>query len=179
MAERDAVSPVNRPTPNRGGRPSSLTPRVRKVIIAAIDKGASYRLAALAAGVSPDALGNWRRLGAEGDARYAGFVRDLGKAEAKAAERWLAQINAAAARGTWTAAAWLLERRHRDEYAQRTEHPGPDGGAIPLPPRLSVQERNARLEAFLGNAISRRAAALAAAQTPGLNGSPNGNGAPS
>src|SRR5690242_15608969 len=101
MAERDDVSPVDRPTPGtRGGRPSKLTLRVERTILAAIEKGCSFRLSAMAAGISPDALHSWRKLGAAGHPRYIGFVRRLGIAEAKAAQRWLERIDAAAESGS-------------------------------------------------------------------------------
>jgi len=53
------------------------------------------------------------------------------KAEAEAEQRFLGQV-ASAARTTWQAAAWWLERRRPAEYRQRSgvEMTGKDGGPI-------------------------------------------------
>ncbi len=41
---------------------------------------------------------------------------------------------------TWTAAAWWLERRHRDEFAlpTRLEHSGPDSKPIQIEERKFI-----------------------------------------
>jgi len=51
----------------------------------------------------------------------------------------------------------------------RQEHSGPNGAPIPM--KLSREERTARIEAILGNAIARRAASTAATNGHNGNGS--------
>lgn len=70
-------------------------------------------------GVSETAFYNWLR---EPDNRVKlALVDGLRKAEAEYKEQLLQTIWKAASNGpqTWTAAAWLLERKYPDEFGQR------------------------------------------------------------
>jgi hypothetical protein len=57
------------------------------------------------------------------------FAEAIKRAEAKCKQRNIALIQKAAIT-TWQAAAWWLERKHRDEFALRTEHTGRNGEAL-------------------------------------------------
>lgn len=74
-----------------------------------------------ALGVSETAWYNWLR---EPDTKVkAALVEGIKKAEAEYKETLLQSIMATATREKnpqWTAAAWLLERKYPDEYAQTT-----------------------------------------------------------
>ena len=61
--------------------------------------------------------------------RKPDFSEAVKRAEARCKERCIKIIQKAAI-STWTAAAWWLERRHRDEYSLRTELTGPGGKAL-------------------------------------------------
>ena len=120
----------------RGGRlPYRLADAGNK-IIEAIRLGATYRLAAQYAGVQIGTIYNWinraekilARLETdedpvieESEVLYVDFFIRLQEAEGKAVVDWLSAIAAAAAEGKWQAAAWMLERRHPQEYGKRTE----------------------------------------------------------
>jgi hypothetical protein len=75
------------------------------------------------------------------------FRDTVERAEAEAESRFLAQIAKAAADGTWTAAAWWLERRRPEAYARRdrteskVELTGKDGGPIRTLSDLPDHER--------------------------------------
>lgn len=106
-------------------------------IIEAVKLGATYRLASQYAGIQIGTLYRWidkaekilTRLESEEDPIieeseiiYVDFLLRLQQAEGKAVVGWLAAIESAAVdQGKWQAAAWLLERRHPQEYGKRTE----------------------------------------------------------
>lgn len=121
-----------------GRPPIELDEARRRRLVAALEAGATFELAARAAGVSAATLKRWRD---DDD--------ELAQAEARGAVRALEVIQAAAAgphAGQWQAAAWLLERRYPDSYGRR-------------PPRV---EDGRELETVIGwlNAAQARAVRL-------------------
>lgn len=101
------------------GRKSKFTPKVREVLMEAVSKGATMSLACKSAGISIHTYTRWMRQGREGKKPYAQFVVDIEKAQGDRAQRWLEQIELAAYRGSWQAAAWLLERTEHESYGKR------------------------------------------------------------
>lgn len=78
--------------------------QVRK-IVDALEDGATYAVAARAAGVSPRTFLRWRN-------RYEDLRERVQRAEAESASDALGVIAEAAEDGDWRAASWLLEQRH-------------------------------------------------------------------
>jgi transposase len=112
-----------------GGRPTKLTPETQKKIVDAIRLGAKYKIAAAYGGISYDAFNEWMVKGEQATSgQYSQFRHAVKEAEGAAAVGWLAKIEKAASEGTWTAAAWKLERIYPDEYAmtQKHRHAGDD-----------------------------------------------------
>ena len=108
------------------GRPSKLTPEVTKRICQAVKLGATYKLAAQAAGVSEKTFCVWMARGREGgpgSAKFVEFLQAIKDSEGEGAETCLAVIRKAALDGIWTAAAWLLERRYPDLYGRVARAP--------------------------------------------------------
>ena len=102
-------------------RKTKLNEPRRKAIIEAIKLGATYEIAAEAAGVSRSTLWNWLRKGEEeSTGNFRTFLDTFKKAEAAAALGALRTIDAACREGDWKAAAYLLERRHN--YKRDTQH---------------------------------------------------------
>lgn len=93
-------------------KPIELDTARRRRLLAALEAGATIKMAAAAAGVSEDTLSRWRKAGPDLEA-------EMLQAEAAGAVRALGVIQSAAASGTWQAAAWLLERRYPGEYGRR------------------------------------------------------------
>lgn len=92
------------------------TPERVEIIRQAIELGTTYRLAAQAAGINESTFKTWKR-------EYPEFEEIVTIAEGKAAMRWLARIEQAAADGVWQAAAWKLERRYPHSYGRKViEH---------------------------------------------------------
>lgn len=109
------------------------------------------------AGISQYAYYDWLKKGerdlAEGkDTIYVKFNNAIKEAEAEAEARNLRMIQTAS-QTTWQAAAWYLERKHKDRWSakQITELTGKDGGAIEIEsPRERLERRIAGLSDRLG-----------------------------
>jgi hypothetical protein len=99
------------------GRFKKLTTEVQKVIVDTLSAGVDRKHAALRSGISERTLLRWLRYGRLKRApEFESFLSAVKKAEADAVSRNVAIISKAAQGGTWTAAAWLLERRHPELY---------------------------------------------------------------
>ena len=100
------------------GRPTKLNAETTERLIEAVRLGATWEIAAAAAGVDVSTVHRWRA--GEGELNRELCDR-LQKSEADGALDALAAIRQAAQGGTWQAAAWLLERRYPAAYGRRTE----------------------------------------------------------
>jgi hypothetical protein len=121
-----------------GRKPIELDEARRARMLAALEAGATLRIAAAAAGVSESTLRRWRDRGGDDE---------LQAAEARGALLALQAIRAAATGphpGTWQAAAWLLERRYPAEYGRQA--PAREGGAELDTVRGWLTESAARLK---------------------------------
>lgn len=104
------------------------TPERIAIIVQAIELGATYKLAAAAAGISDTTFEDWRN-------NKPAFSASIKEAEGRGAIKRLELIERAANEGSWQAAAWKLERRYPDEYGKtvvNNQISGPNGGAIPI-----------------------------------------------
>lgn len=88
--------------------PTKRTPEHRKAILALLESGNTRMTASVAAGVSYDVFRRWAKDEPE-------FLEDVERAEQRAVANNVAIILNAAKR-SWPAAAWWLERRHREDY---------------------------------------------------------------
>jgi glycosylphosphatidylinositol transamidase (GPIT) subunit GPI8 len=97
------------------GRPTKLNDDVTKIICENIELGLSYNLAAQGAGITSETFIKWMKTGEAGDDKaFADFYSSVKKSDTICAKRCLQHIREAGSNGTWTASAWLLERRFRD-----------------------------------------------------------------
>mgnify|MGYP003644599109 FL=1 len=81
-------------------------------LIEGIKLGMTNKLAAQYAGIAISTFYLWREKANAGEPLYMDLMDSLKRAEAQSAAHSLAVIKKAAQDGTWTAAAWMLERRH-------------------------------------------------------------------
>lgn len=93
------------------GRPSKHTPEREARLLEALRAGNTRKDASLYAGIDLHTFARWMN--------NATFATAIEKAEADAVVRNVAQIAKAAQDGTWTAAAWWLERRRPEDYGRR------------------------------------------------------------
>ena len=106
-------------------RPTKRSPEREQAILGALRLGNTRRNAIAYAEIDDNTFYRW--MDADGTFREA-----VVKAESDAEARFLGVIAKAAHEGTWTAAAWWLERRRHEDYRKRegVEITGRDGGPI-------------------------------------------------
>lgn len=104
------------------GRPTKYSPEVVKRITDALRGGNTRRAACAAGSISQDTLAVWLRENPD-------FSDAVEKAEGEAELRNLAVIQDAT-KTTWQAAAWWLERKHKQDWSSRVEQTGADGQPV-------------------------------------------------
>jgi alpha-galactosidase/6-phospho-beta-glucosidase family protein len=97
------------------GRRTKCTKQTIERVAAGLRLGMTHELAAQYGGISHNAFYRYLKLGSQPDAQkcYRDFCEAIKAAEADNAARCLLAIDDAASDGSWQAAAWMLERRHR------------------------------------------------------------------
>jgi hypothetical protein len=100
-----------------------------------IASGSYAEVAARANGVGTTTFYRWMQRGEEEETgKYREFREAVKEAEAKSEVLTVGRIQQAAAGGTWTAAAWYLERKYPDRWGRkdhvRQEISGPGGGPV-------------------------------------------------
>ena len=95
------------------GRKTKLTEQRTKIIIEALRKGATYTIAAAAAGIQPSTLYLWVKTGKTTNKKpYVDFADRVITAEAEGALKALEIIQDTIQTGDVKSAQWLLSRRH-------------------------------------------------------------------
>jgi len=89
-----------------------LNKETKARLVEGIKLGMTNKLAAQYAGISEQCFYQWRDKAKAGNPEHVELFESLKGAEAQSAAHSLAVIKKAAQDGTWTAAAWMLERRH-------------------------------------------------------------------
>jgi hypothetical protein len=97
------------------GRPTKLTDAVTKTITDAIAKGLTYEAAADLAGITRETFNQWMK---DGRPRFKAFSDAVRQANAQARIQLIEKIGKA---DDWRAAAWILERRFREEYGANVQ----------------------------------------------------------
>lgn len=107
------MSDSNEKRTNRG-RKGKYTPDVIKRIVDAVRLGCPYKLAAQYGGISHETFYDWIK-------NKSDFSDQIKNAEAEAVMTRIANIRLAAKNGAWQADAWLLERRHPEEFGRHIQ----------------------------------------------------------
>jgi transposase len=132
--------------PKKVGRPTKITIEIQNEIVRAIRSGNYLETAASYVGLAHSTVRDWVRRGEreasrleeDVDARpiksetpFMEFSVAIKKAQAAAEIRDVIIIGDAA-RGTWQAAAWRLERKYPDRWGKRESHEisGPGGKPV-------------------------------------------------
>ena len=118
------------------GRPSKLTPDVLELLVQMLRAGNYVGVSCHAARISRRTFSDWMKRGrsnAPEDSIYAEFRDRVEQARAEGEVRNVTSI-ASAARESWQAAAWLLERQYPERWGrpsspQRRETADEDSGA--------------------------------------------------
>jgi hypothetical protein len=169
----------------RNGRPTKLTRKLIGEIALIVSAGNTLDKSAEYHGVCKTAAYNWQARGRKEIARLARskrtkpkpkerlhveFAEAIKKARAKAQVRNVAIINEAA-KTTWTAAAWWLERTDRENWGR----PHKQGEGVSQNVMITVEEKRAPVVSLIADPEVR--AAMAIVQQKLLAGG-NGNGKP-
>lgn len=93
-------------------RPSKYTPELVDKLCALVSSGMSVTKAADAVGITTTTYTTWNRDNLEFNAR-------IKRARAEGIASLLSTVVCAAKTGTWTAAAWLLERLEPETYGRQ------------------------------------------------------------
>jgi hypothetical protein len=127
---RGARAPAKR---RRPGRPTKLTPEAIAQLEQLVRAGTTIDVAAAAVGVNRATIYRWLAAGEK--ARKGTYTRQLReaveRARAESESVLVARIGQAAAKGSWQAAAWLLERRFPERWMKPTERPLPEAAPGP------------------------------------------------
>ncbi|HEU0194118.1 MAG TPA: hypothetical protein VFQ71_07955 [Gaiellales bacterium] len=102
------------------GREVTLTAEMTDQLVAMLRAGNYINVACKAAGLPRRTYTEWMRRGRSGapaDALYRSFRKEVEQARAMGEVRHVAAI-ASAARKSWQAAAWLLERQYPDRWGR-------------------------------------------------------------
>lgn len=102
------------------GRPSKISPKIRKDILTMITHYVPYEIASVANGISDRTMYSWLKQGAEDlangiDSEYSQFLQAIKEAEANRI-----MDNAACLHDRedgWQSKAWLLERKHWKHFS--------------------------------------------------------------
>jgi hypothetical protein len=100
------------------GRPLTLTPETADKIVNALKMGNYRSAAAKYAGVEVGTLKLWVTRANKGEQPFLDLLDRMKAAEGEAEASLVATIRRAA-NDTWTAAAWLLERKHAPKWGRR------------------------------------------------------------
>jgi hypothetical protein len=104
------------------GRPTKYSDDVVKRITDALRGGNTRRASCAAGGIDQTTFANWLKDNSD-------FSHAVEKAEGEAELRNLAVIQDAT-KTTWQAAAWWLERKHKQDWSSRVEQTGADGQPV-------------------------------------------------
>jgi transposase len=91
-----------------------------------IRAGATGEVAAQAVGVDPSTFDLWLQKGRNGVQPYRDFSERVARARAESEAGLVARIASVAGKGSWQAAAWLLERRFPERWGKPGETPKPE-----------------------------------------------------
>lgn len=139
-----AVAAIPVEPPKLRGRPSLLTEDLQAMLLSGIEEGLPLKQAAMLAGICYETLNRWRKKGESESAppEFRHFCQALQRSEAVAMQRLVSQVSKAG-NTDWRAAAWILERRHPDEFgkAEKIEHTGKGGNSLITPIDCEVIRR--------------------------------------
>lgn len=106
-------------------RPSKLTAEREHQICNLIRVGNTVETAAEAAGISGATYFNWMEKGLqEKEGTYHDFREAVERARAESEAMLVGRVTTAAAKGSWRAACWLLERQWPERWASLPDRAG-------------------------------------------------------
>jgi len=126
------------------GRPTSLTPETRRIILEALKAGVFISTACQIAGITEKTFYNWVRRGQSedpSDIEFSRFLQSCSKIIAATEISAVASIRAAGKKN-WKAFAWWLSRRHGKRWGAHQEAGGQVQGRPPVPLTVKTTKRD-------------------------------------
>lgn len=112
--------------PNKGGRPSKLTPELQAEVVKLVEAGDAIEVAAGVCGVDQGTLHRWIRRGKTGEEPYGAFASEVARArckfESEMRRRVLEGDGQGVGFGQSKAALEVLSRRVPRRWAARVKH---------------------------------------------------------
>ena len=134
------------------GRNSKYTPEMVDKICFNLEKGLPYTTSCALAGISFETFNNWRKEKPE-------FLELVYASEAVAEARIVERIEAAS-NDQWQAGAWILERRHPDNWSKteriKQEVSGPEGSPIKAEVSVSLTDKLAKYKDLFNDESSKQ-----------------------
>ena len=118
------------------GAKGKYNPEIVKEICDHVFNGATQRDAALMSDITEETFYTWLK-------EHPEFSESVKKAHAKYKEQLVSRVKKASDK-SWQAAAWILERRYKEDYALRQEITGKDGE--PLPSQTYILPDGSKIE---------------------------------
>lgn len=135
-----------------------LTDNLIKIVEKEISDGNYITTVCQAHGINRTTFYEWKRRGEKASSGiYRDFYEAVNRAEAESEKKYVGVIKDAANTGTWTAAAWWLERRYPDRWGKREKVDVTSGGKPiqPLDLKNLSNEELAILEKILGGTVGK------------------------
>ncbi len=128
------------------GRPSGLTPELTGRLVPLLRAGVAVEAATRAVRISERTFYEWMQRGERGSQRnapYRDFRAAVEQARGEHEAILVGQLARAASKGSWRAAAWLLERSFPERWGP-PEQRGAPGPAPRVPDELAALRERAR-----------------------------------
>jgi hypothetical protein len=100
------------------GRPTKYTPAIGQQICKLVAAGVTVEVAAQSQGIGKRTVFDWRTRGEKGEEPYDWFAAELDKSLAMIEARLTTAITVRS-KTDWRAAAWYLERRRAERFAEQ------------------------------------------------------------
>lgn len=102
-------------------KPTKLDQKLQDGIAILIRNGVTVEVAAQATGISESTFYAWMERGEQAQSgAFREFYEAIEQARGQSESLQVVRVSQAAQRGSWQAAAWLLERRHPERWAKPT-----------------------------------------------------------
>lgn len=139
------------------GRQTKLTPELQQRFCDALQSGLTFAGACDLVGIGRSTFFRWMDEDESTTQAQQDFRDAIKVARATRDQRYVKVIEDAAADGTWTAAAWFLERTNRSEYGRNDSVEVTGAGGGPIKQQVVGDDQRAEVTALIAELAARAA----------------------